>query len=221
MVGYTDTPGTGNPTHAFAYTATGGMQDLGTLGGVASYAWDINNSAQIVGFANTAQGTIDGFLYSRNGPMVDLGPYQALCINDAGQIAAVAGSGTQTSTYISSGGTSAWVNIGSLGGSFTQPCAMNSRGEVVGGSAITTANEIAQPFLYSGGTITNLGTSGGQYGWAQGINDSGVVVGFADFPGESVVGRLCLLRQWINREPERSYFGPAARIDNRRGDGDQ
>ncbi len=183
-VGYTDTPGTGNPTHAFVYTTNGGMQDIGTLGGIDSYAWDVNSLGQVVGYASTAHGTTDGFLYSGNGPMVDLGPYQALCINDAAQIAAIVGSGSQSSTYVSSSGTSGWVNIGSLGGTFTTPRAMNNLGEIVGGSAITTANEIAQPFLYNGGTITNLGTFGGQYGWAYGINDSGLVVGGADFAGD-------------------------------------
>ena len=185
VIGYTDTPGAGNPTHAFLYTTAGGMRDLGTLGGATSEAFDINNLSQIVGFANTANGSVDGFLYSGNGPMVDLGAYQAICINDAGEIAAIVVTGTQTSTYVSSGGTSAWINIGSLGGTDTQPTAMNTRGDVVGGSAITSANEIAQPFLYSGGTMTNLGTFGGQLGWANGINDSGVVVGDADLAGDT------------------------------------
>ena len=86
-----------------------------------------------MGIADTVVGgtrVADGFLYSGNGPMVDLGPYQALCINDAGLIAAVLGPSGSLQTYISSGGTSAWTNIGSLGGLDTQPEGMNNRGDV-------------------------------------------------------------------------------------------
>ena len=93
--------------HAFVYTANGGMQDLGTLGGAQSYAYGINNSGQIVGIAQTANGTYHGFIYSGNGPMVDLGTYQATLINDGGQVVAYTGSAPYIQTYISSGGTGA------------------------------------------------------------------------------------------------------------------
>ena len=186
VVGYTDTPGTGNPTHAFVYKTNGGMQDLGTLGGVASYAWGINNSGQIVGFAQTESGAYHGFICSGNGPMVDLGTYTPLCINDAGQVAAANGPANYNHTYISSGGTGAWVDIGSLGGTNTQPYGMNNRGDIVGSSGISsTSNGYSHAFLYSGGIMSDLGTFGGQSSIAEGVNDFGVVVGVADLPGDS------------------------------------
>ncbi len=186
VVGYSDSSGAGSDTRAFLYIQSGGMRDLGTLGGPDSAAVDINNSGQIVGSAQTPNGTYDGFLYSENGPMVDLGAYRGILINDPGQVVATIGapgSGYQH-TFISSGGTGAWADIGSLGGGETQPNGMNNRGDIVGSSTLTSSSELSQAFLYSEGKLTNLGTFGGQSSSANGINNLGVVVGFADLPGD-------------------------------------
>jgi len=73
------------PGHAFLYS-NGVMQDLGTLGGLFSDARAINNSGQVVGISQIADGTYHGFLYS-NGAMTDLGvSCQANGISDSGQI---------------------------------------------------------------------------------------------------------------------------------------
>jgi len=184
VVGYSNYLGAGNTTHAFVYNQNSGMQDLGTLGGPTSYAEAVNNNGVVVGYSQTASGSTDGFIYSRNGPMIDLGPgYYPLCINDAGVIAAIGGTSTQEETFISSGGTSGWTNIGSLGGNLTQPSAMNSLAEIVGGATISSSSQYLQPFLYNNGTMLNLGSFGGEGGEANGINDYGVVVGGADIPG--------------------------------------
>ena len=90
------------------------------------------------------------------------------------------------STYISSGGTSAWVNIGTLGGPQTQPTAINNRGQIVGFSD-NAADTVSEPFFYSGGTMTAIPLGpfvGG--GNAFGLNDEGVVVGSAAFAGDIV-----------------------------------
>ena len=92
VVGYSDSSGTGNPTRAFLYTQSGGMQDLGTLGGSQSYAWYVNKSGQIVGYSQVAHGTYHGFLWPEAPAMVDLGPYQAMLINNAGLVVATSGS---------------------------------------------------------------------------------------------------------------------------------
>jgi probable HAF family extracellular repeat protein len=180
VVGYS-----GQPV-AFLYTQSGGMQTLGpVLGNTTSYAWGLNNNGQIVGYYGPASGGVDGFIYNAaSGSMIDLGAYLPLCINDAGLVGAVVNSGSQESAYVSSGGTGTWVNIGSLGGTNTTPYAINSSGEVVGGSSITAASENRQPFIYSGGSMTDLGTFGGQLGLAFAVNDYGVVVGSADLPGD-------------------------------------
>jgi probable HAF family extracellular repeat protein len=58
-------------THAFLMSG-GSMQDIGTLGGIASYAYGINNSGQVVGDSLTSNGADHAFLYS-GGSMQDLG----------------------------------------------------------------------------------------------------------------------------------------------------
>ena len=183
VVGYSDSS-TNGPTRAFVYTQSGGMQDLGTLGGAQSYAYDINNSGQIVGIAQTVSGAYDGFISSGNGPMIDLGTYTPLCINDAGQVVAANNPAGSVQTYISSGGTGTWVDVGSLGGD-THPYGMNNSGEIVGSSAISTsASYPSHAFLYSGGTMADLGTLGGQSSFATGVNDYGVVIGASYLPGD-------------------------------------
>ena len=64
--------------------------DLGTLGGTGSVAYAINESGQVVGGADTAEGREHAFLW-QNGVMQDLGTFGgersiAYDINDAGQV---------------------------------------------------------------------------------------------------------------------------------------
>jgi probable HAF family extracellular repeat protein len=187
VVGYSDSSGMGNPTRAFVYTQAKRMQDLGTFGGQQAYADSINDAGQVVGYAQDASGLYHGFIYSGNGPMVDLGStYIPELINNVGQVVAIAGSGTSVGTYISSGGTNAWVSIGSLGGQRTQPSAINASGEIVGFSTTTPSGTDQAAFLYSGGILTNLGSFGGTEGSANGVNDEGVAVGYSALPGDSI-----------------------------------
>ena len=70
------TAGFGNAGyHAYLFFSGGGTRDLGALGGANSVAYAINDSGQVVGWADTnSNGTPSGhpFLYS-GGPMQDLG----------------------------------------------------------------------------------------------------------------------------------------------------
>jgi probable HAF family extracellular repeat protein len=62
-----------SPWHAFKKRKNGSLTDLGTLGGLSSYANDINDANQIVGVADTSvAGERHAFLYAQS-TMQDLG----------------------------------------------------------------------------------------------------------------------------------------------------
>ena len=54
----------------------------------------------------------------------------------------------------------AMQDLGTLGGSYSRAYAINKTGQVVGGSL--TSSEEMHPFLYSKGTMKDLGTFGGR-----------------------------------------------------------
>lgn len=106
VVGFSDRPGDNNGTnfngHAFLWTSQGGTKDLGTLSGDAvSYAYSINNRAQIVGQSckpgcagSRAFLYQNGTMYDLNGLLDSASSAYALIfandINDEGQIAGLA-----------------------------------------------------------------------------------------------------------------------------------
>ena len=67
----------------------GSLQTLGTLGGSNSFANAINESNQIVGRAQTADGVYHGALWD-NGSILDLGMTTAAAINERGEVVGTA-----------------------------------------------------------------------------------------------------------------------------------
>jgi probable HAF family extracellular repeat protein len=165
------------------------VTDLGTLGGISSHAYGINNSGQVVGNALTAGGDVHAFLYTGNGPMQDLNdliaPDSGLAllsargINNLGQVAGSA----QTSDGWARAflyGSGVARNLGTPSGSdydLSYGSAINAGGQVVGRSYGLAGPEYA--FLYSSGMMTDLGGLGGMLSHANAVNDSGQVVGEA------------------------------------------
>lgn len=122
-------------SHAFLWTASGGMRDLGTLGGANSLATAINDSGTVVGWAQNAAGVTRAFLWTERGGMVDLGTLggaasEAWGINNSGQVAGVAQIATGQNRgfrWSSSGG---MVNLGTMGGPSSRANGINDAGVV-------------------------------------------------------------------------------------------
>jgi probable HAF family extracellular repeat protein len=198
------------------------ISDLGSFGGNQNGASAINNRGQIVGFSLNAtpdpysvfdfllvgvfpnNGTQTRAFLWDHGTMQDLGTLGgpdalAYLINERGQIAGqsytnsipnpVTGFPT-FDPFLWEKGT--MVDLGTLGGTYGFPLALNNGGQVVGTSNLA-GDLTAHAFLWDRGVLTDLGTFGGNFGNANAINESGDVVGYASDP---VVPALAFL--WKN-----------------------
>jgi probable HAF family extracellular repeat protein len=74
------------------------------------------------------------------------------------------------------------LDLGSLGGTDSEPTALNQKGDVVGFSTLE-GDLSSHPFLWSKGQLTDLGTLGGENGTTNWINDRGDIAGKADLSG--------------------------------------
>lgn len=155
--------------HAFRWTRSEGMQDLGTLGGTDSAAFSINERGQIAGmsFINTTVNsttgvpTLDPFLWE-NGKMLDLGTLGgtsgvAFAMNNRGQVVGA-------SNLVGDNGGHAFLwdrkrgmqDLGTLGGNTGGALSINDAGDIAGGDG--RADGSGGSFLWSHGVMTDLGT---------------------------------------------------------------
>lgn len=178
----------GGDQHAFLYNNVATL-DLGTLGGTTSVAYGINDAGQIVGGAYDLAGNQRPFSYA-GGTMSDLGTFggtsgYATAINNGGQIVGTAATPSDgTRAFLYAGGT--LQNLGTLPSSgefYSYANAINDNGKIAGGSSAGEYTPPEPPYhafvRCCDGTLTDLGTFGGQYSEAFGINDLGEVVGVA------------------------------------------
>jgi probable HAF family extracellular repeat protein len=173
---------------SFCLAQTYKMTDLGTPQGDGfAVPRGVNASAQVTGSAGPGgdSGTSDVFLYSK-GTFTDFGTLGGKTgigngINASSQVAGYSTDAAGTyRAFISSG--DSLVDIGDLGGGSAVAYAINDAGQVVGSAVMKDGSN--HPFLYSNGKMIDLGTLGSPKGsswWnsAEGINNSGVVVGYS------------------------------------------
>ena len=163
--------------------------DLGTLGGVSSYANDINRSSVVVGSSDTPTGLRHAFRWTVQGGMTDLGTLpgddwsDACCITDDGRILGTSGSSSVSTTY---GTTVVWSPDGAVtaleipllpGGEFGVANGFNAAGDVVGWEVVTLQHAWVWNAALGKYDIT-AGTTGGSYeGAASAIDGTGRVLG--------------------------------------------
>ena len=144
--------------HAFRWTKSQGMLDLGTLGGADSAAFWINERGQIAGqsFTNSTPNPVPDAcsFWSQNLPTLD--PF----LWKDGKM----------------------IDLGTLGGTCGQPFSLNNHGQVAGFSYLA-GEQSCRPFLWDEKRgMRDLGTLGGDSGQANSVNDAGEVVGKANLP---------------------------------------
>lgn len=166
---------------------------IGTLGGPSSAAFGLNDLGQVVGWANIPACTVNGhacrhaFLWDA-GVLTDLGVLPgdeesvARAINNSGVIVGTSeqnvifGSGVYHAAVFGGPAPLPLPDLG-LGQSWVQD--VNEAGQMVGFSGDPVVNR-DRAVLWQGGVISNIGdTESHSYNRAQGLSDSGAVVGFA------------------------------------------
>jgi probable HAF family extracellular repeat protein len=172
----------------FLYSG-GTMTNIGNLGYPYTYGYGINNSGSIVGASATASGYLNAFLYS-GGVMENLGTLGGLssganAINNLGQVVGYADltNGTPVAFLYSGGVMSNLGSLPGLGGG-SNAMGINDLGQVVGWSDVGPNLGAQTAFLYSDGTMIDLGS--GNYSEATDINNSGEVVGWDSVKGAFV-----------------------------------
>jgi probable HAF family extracellular repeat protein len=140
--------------HAVIWSASGVVQDLGTLGGTNSTAIDINDAGQVIGSSQIAgNAATHFFLWSSGSGMQDL---STIIDPNVTSVVEINASGQIIGTYTTSGGAShAFLytpgtgrrDLGTLGGTTSAPTGLNDDGDVVGSS--TLADGSTHAFLWT------------------------------------------------------------------------
>lgn len=176
---------------AFVYQA-GTKTTLGTLGGTASFGFDVNASGQAVGASSLAGD--NGFhacLYDQH-QVTDLGTLggsssAAYALNNAGQIVGISDTQPASSAPPTDATDPATPHIflyekgqmrdlGTLPGYDTTPYAINDSGQIAG-RAVSLGSDNLTAITVNNGMITPLPSLGGNFDGAFGINNNGVIVG--------------------------------------------
>lgn len=162
----------------------GKLIELGTLGGIGSAAYRINDRGQVVGSASIPSGETHAFLWE-DGVMTDLGdidPYvYAYGINNRGQMAGsrpliTTSAWTWIPILLQDGVLTDLDSLAGPGGS-GRASDITEAGQIVGSSQ--TDGSGAHATLWDHGRTVDLGTLGGPTSSAEAASNNGLVVGIS------------------------------------------
>jgi probable HAF family extracellular repeat protein len=170
--------------HAIKWTQAIGMQDLGTLSGFdSSIALGVNTSGQIAGYVYDSSDTVNchAVLWSADGSIQDLGTLGgstgvATGVNDSGAVSGYSDAGFGSPLV-------AFVWRASTG--MKKLSSINSIANAIGPSGVAgySVNKALKPqaaIWFIGTGLKDLGTLGGSYSIAFGLNAQNTVVGSSE-----------------------------------------
>jgi probable HAF family extracellular repeat protein len=175
------------------------MEDLGTLGGAASFAWSANTAGLVVGQSYRADGKAHGFVFA-GGTMNDIGTLggtlsNATAVNASGLVvgAATNSAGRWHANRLPAG-SATLVDLGTLGGNWSGAEGVNGDGAIVGWSQTSTGVLHACLWTEADGLVDLNGFVDPASGWvlstAYGINDKGQITGYGFLDGQVRAFRL-------------------------------
>jgi probable HAF family extracellular repeat protein len=177
--------------HAFSWTKTGGMIDIGALLPTSTYpnsrAGLVNDAGQVA-LSSSGSSPSHAWLWSAADGLVDLGtlgsngPISVYAINASGWVVgpATVPPGGQFHAFLWRKD-SGMKDLGSLGGS-SEARAVSDEGQIVGCSDVSSGVNHAFSWTQAGGMV-DIGTlPGSSYACATDVNDAGQIVGYSYMP---------------------------------------
>jgi probable HAF family extracellular repeat protein len=162
----------------------GTITDLGTLGGIHSFATSINAVGQIAGWSYIAGNSAYHATVWSGNTVIDLGTLRgtsssASDINNTGQVVGTITTNLNEGSHAALWDGTAITDLGTLGGTISGAHGINDSGQIVGYSFIS-GDLVRHATIWNSGTIADLGAIVGfPNSYAMEINNNGKVVGFS------------------------------------------
>ncbi len=143
----------------------------------------INNEGKVVGTSNDAAAIWSGRTVT---DISAIAPgSEGVGINDRGQIAGIVGADFVALAFVRGNKGVRQIRLAPPWDEYSRAVAVNNAGQVAG-TGNAPVGEAARGFLYTRGTVRLIGTFGGDWSYAEGMNSSGHVVGTAAMPDQQV-----------------------------------